>query len=103
MATDTRSGSGGGGERSGGGERRPSGPRGKGFPFKRIKKKRCKLCTMKLEVIDFKNTDFIRNYITERGKIIPRRISGCCAKHQRLVMRTIKKSREAGFVPFAAE
>jgi small subunit ribosomal protein S18 len=102
MATDTRSNSG-GGDRSGGGERRPSGPRGKGFPFKRIKKKRCKLCTQKLEVIDFKNTDFIRNYITERGKIIPRRISGCCAKHQRLVMRTIKKSREAGFVPFAAE
>jgi small subunit ribosomal protein S18 len=87
---------------SSGGSRPPSRGRG-GFPFKRIKKKRCKLCTQKLDVLDFKNVDFLRNYITESGKIIPRRISGCCAKHQRLVMRTIKKSREAGFVPFSAE
>ena len=78
-------------------------PRGRGFPFKRIKKKRCKLCTQKMEVVDFKNVDFLRNYITERGKIIPRRISGACAKHQRTIMRAIKKSREAGFVPFSAE
>jgi small subunit ribosomal protein S18 len=89
---------------AGGGERKSFAPRGKGgFPFKRIKKKRCKICTQKLDVLDFKNADFLRNYITERGKIIPRRISGCCAKHQRLVMRTIKKSRESGFLPFAAE
>ncbi len=83
--------------------RGPGAPRGKGFPFKRMKKKRCKLCVQKLEIVDYKNTDFLKNYITERGKIIPRRISGCCAKHQRTVMRAIKKSREAGFVPFAAE
>jgi len=82
---------------------RPPAPKGKAFPFKRIKKKRCKLCLQKLDVLDYKNSDFLKNYITERGKIIPRRINGCCAKHQRLVMRTIKKSREAGFLPFAAE
>jgi len=77
--------------------------RSKGFVFKRIKKKRCKLCTRKINSVDYKDADFMKNYITDRGKIIPRRVSGNCAKHQRMVTRAVKKSREAGFLPFTVE
>ncbi|HDQ26862.1 MAG TPA: 30S ribosomal protein S18 [bacterium] len=71
--------------------------------FKRIKKKRCRLCSGKTEGIDFKDADFLKSYITERGKIIPRRVSGNCAKHQRTVTKAVKKGREAGVIPFTAE
>ncbi len=74
--------------------------RSKGFVFKRIRKKRCKLCSRKVKSADFKDVGFLRNYITERGKIIPRRVSGNCARHQRMVTRAVKKAREAGFLPF---
>ncbi len=75
----------------------------KSFMFKRVRKKRCKLCTLKRDVVDFKDVEFIKNYITERGKIIPRRVTGNCAKHQRTITKAVKKSREAGLVAFAAE
>ena len=75
----------------------------RGFVFKRIKKKRCKLCSGRIKVVDYKDVDFLKNYVTERGKIIPRRVSGNCAKHQRIVTRAVKKSREAGFLPFTVD
>ena len=75
----------------------------KGFMFKRIKKKRCKLCSEKRRTLDYKDTDYLKNYITDRGKIIPRRVSGCCAKHQRVVTKAVKKSREAGSLPFSLD
>jgi small subunit ribosomal protein S18 len=78
-------------------------PRSKTFIFKRKRKKRCRLCGNKIIQVDFKNVDFLKNYITERAKIIPRRISGNCAKHQRMVTRAIKKSREAGLLPFTVK
>jgi len=80
---------------------RPAGKRN--FMFKRVRKKRCKLCTLKRDVVDFKDVDFIKSYITERGKIIPRRVTGNCAKHQRTITKAVKKSREAGLVAFTAE
>lgn len=73
------------------------------FVFKRAKKKRCKLCTAGKDTVDYKDVDFLRGFITDRGKIIPRRVTGNCAKHQRAVTRTVKKSREAGLLPFTAE
>jgi small subunit ribosomal protein S18 len=87
-----------GGQRSEGG-----GGRGKGFGFKRIKKKRCKMCVNRIIALDFKDEDYLKNFLTERGKIIPRRVTGNCAKHQRMVTRTIRKSREAAILPFTAE
>jgi small subunit ribosomal protein S18 len=84
--------------RSGG---RPGGGRSMGF--KRIRKKKCKLCIEEMRQVDYKSVDFLRNYITERGKIIPRRITGACAKHQRMLTRAIKRGREAGLLPFTAE
>ncbi len=75
----------------------------KSLAFKRIKKRKCKLCSNKIKVVDYKNVEFLKNYITERGKIIPRRVNGNCAKHQRIITKVIKKAREVGFLPFQAE
>ena len=64
------------------------------------RKKICKFCADKSLVIDYKRPDILRNFITERGKIIPSRISGTCAKHQRMLARAIKKARIMALLPF---
>ena len=69
--------------------------------FKR--RKVCKFCELKLDYIDFKDVRRLRSYMTERGKIIPRRISGNCAKHQRELTRAIKRARNIALLPFLAE
>ena len=71
----------------------------------RVRKKRrkvCVFCTDKIG-IDFKNAGMVVRFMTDRGKIMPRRMSGCCAKHQRMVATAIKKSREMALVPFVVE
>ena len=78
---------------------RSSGPRkGKGF----FKKKVCKFCTQKLKV-DYKDIDVMRRFVTERGKILPRRITGTCAKHQRVLAISIKRARALAFLPYVAK
>ena len=67
------------------------------------KKKVCSFCVDKLEAIDYKDVAKIRRYTTERGKILPRRISGNCAKHQRQVTLAIKRARNIALLPFTAE
>jgi small subunit ribosomal protein S18 len=57
----------------------------------------------KVEHVDYKDTARLRRYISERGKIMPRRISGNCAKHQRQVTLAIKRSRHVALLPFTAE
>jgi len=57
----------------------------------------------KVEVIDYKDVAKLRRFITERGKILPRRISGNCAKHQRQVTLAIKRARNIALLPFTAE
>ena len=74
--------------------------RGKGKVF--FKKKVCKFCIQKLK-IDYKDADTLRRFITERGKILPRRITGTCAKHQRALALTIKRARILAVLPFVAE
>ena len=64
-----------------------------------FRKKVCKFCTQNLTP-DYKNPDMLRRYITERGKILPARITGCCAKHQRAVTNEIKKARVLAYLPF---
>ncbi|HUZ16875.1 MAG TPA: 30S ribosomal protein S18 [Spirochaetia bacterium] len=71
---------------------------GKGKTF--FRRKVCKFCTQKV-VADYKNPDGLRRFVTERGKILPRRITGTCAKHQRLLAREIKRARALAFLPFA--
>jgi small subunit ribosomal protein S18 len=57
----------------------------------------------KLEALDYKDTMRLRKYITERGKIVPRRISGNCAKHQRWLTDAVKRARVIALLPFTAE
>jgi small subunit ribosomal protein S18 len=76
---------------------------GRGGPNKVFfKKKVCKFCTQKLK-IDYKETDVLRRFITERGKILPRRITGTCSKHQRALSESIKRARIIALLPFVAE
>lgn len=67
------------------------------------KKKICSFCVDKVEAIDYKEVAKIRRYTTERGKILPRRISGNCAKHQRQLTVAIKRARNIALLPFTAE
>jgi small subunit ribosomal protein S18 len=73
---------------------------GKGKVY--FKKKVCKFCMQKLK-IDYKDPDTLRRFITERGKILPRRITGTCAKHQRALALAIKRARIIALLPFVAE
>ena len=70
---------------------------------RRPKKKICSFCVDKITDIDYKEIPKLRRYITERGKILPRRISGNCAKHQRQVTLAIKRARNIALLPFTAE
>lgn len=70
---------------------------------RKTRRKVCAFCVDKVDDIDFKETSRLRRYITERGKIVPRRISGNCAKHQRQVTIAIKRARHVALMPFTAE
>ena len=67
-----------------------------------FKKKVCKFCVQKLK-IDYKDADMLRRFITERGKIYPRRMTGTCAKHQRALAVAIKQARILALLPFVAD
>ena len=70
---------------------------------RRGKKKVCAFCVEKTEHIDYKQADKLRRFVTERGKILPRRISGNCARHQRQLTVAIKRAREMALLPYTAE
>ena len=70
---------------------------------RRPRKKVCSFCVDKVEHIDYKDAGKLRRFITERGKILPRRISGNCAKHQQQVTLAIKRARNIALLPFTAE
>ncbi len=70
---------------------------------RRGKKRVCSFCEDKIEVIDFKDVPRLKKYITERGKILPRRISGNCAKHQRMLTLAIKRARNVALLPYTVE
>ena len=69
----------------------------------RKRKKVCSFCVDKVTHIDFKDTVKLRRYLSERGKILPRRVSGACAKHQREVNTAIKRARQAALLPFITD
>ena len=64
------------------------------------KRKNCSLCADQVETIDYKDAAKLKRYLTEAGKIIPRRITGNCAKHQRMIAKAIKKAREAAIISY---
>ena len=70
---------------------------------RRPKRKVCSFCVDKIDSIDYKDTAHLRKFVSERGKIVPRRISGSCARHQRAITAAIKRARVIALLPFAAE
>jgi small subunit ribosomal protein S18 len=97
----------GGGHGGPGGPRREGGPgggpggprRGKRQYFR--KKKVCKFCVEKMDFIDYKRADILSQFVQERGKILPRRMTGVCARHQRWLGEAIKRARNIALLPFA--
>ena len=69
----------------------------------RRKKKICSFCVDKIAVIDFKDSLRLKKYITERGKILPRRITGNCAHHQRMLTVAIKRARNMALLPYTLD
>jgi small subunit ribosomal protein S18 len=92
-------------------ERGPGGPGGRGGPggdrggkkqyFRR--KKVCRFCVEKIDDINYKDVRLLGSFVAERGRIIPKRISGVCTPHQRQLAEAIKKARNIALLPFAAE
>lgn len=80
------------------GEERQQNKKGKLF----YRKKVCRFCSQKAK-IDYKDPDLLRRFITERGKILPRRITGTCAKHQRKLALEIKRSRALALLPYVVD
>jgi small subunit ribosomal protein S18 len=94
---------------------RPGGPRPQGGPrppgagpkrgkrnFVR-KKKVCRFCVDKIDLIDYKKTEILSPFIQDRGRILPRRMTGTCARHQRWLTVAIKRAQNIALLPFAAE
>jgi len=75
-------------------------PRG---PRRLQRRKICRFCIEKVDLIDFKDVKLLMSYVPERGKILPRRISGVCATHQRMLAEAIKRARNIALLPYAAD
>lgn len=108
------------GDRQGGyrgGDRRPGGPggaagaggaAGQHRPFQRHRRrmfgggKVCNCCVQKLKNVDYKDIDFLQRFVSSQGKILPRRLSGACARHQRMLTTAIKRARNIALLPFTA-
>lgn len=70
---------------------------------RRVKKKPCQFCADKAIDVSYRDVNRLKRYVSERGKIVPRRISGTCAKHQRMLMIAVKRARIIAFLPFVSE
>ncbi len=70
------------------------------FPRRR---KVCRMCADKRTSVDYKDTKFLQGYIVERSKILPRRISGNCAKHQRMIQQAIKRARHVALLAYVSD
>ena len=71
--------------------------------LRKMRKKVCPLCADKNLVLDYKNADQLRKFINDKGKILPRRATGACAKHQRDITLTVKRARQIAILPYTAE
>ena len=81
-------------DRRGGGDDR--------YPRRRMRRKVCRFCVDKKDSVDYKETSLLRDFVTERGKIIPSRITGTCFWHQRKLTLAIKQARAIALLPYAA-
>lgn len=97
-----------GGDGGGGGGRRDRdrdrGDRGRSGGGRRMhRRKVCGFCREKIDLIDYKDVKLLQGFIPERGKILPRRISGTCATHQRMLAEAIKRARNIALLPYATD
>ncbi|MBR6736116.1 MAG: 30S ribosomal protein S18 [Oscillospiraceae bacterium] len=76
-------------------DNRPRGRKGR--------KKVCAFCVDKIQEIDYKDVPRLRRYLSDRGKIVPRRVTGTCARHQRQLTTAIKRARHLAFLPYVAD
>ena len=67
------------------------------------RRKVCQFCADKSIVIDYKDVDRLKNFVTERGKILPKRVTGTCAKHQRQITTAVKRARIVALLPYTAD
>ena len=96
--------SGGDRPRYGGGGRGPGGPPREGGGGRKFfrRKKVCKFCTEKIDAISYRDVRLLQGFVAERGKIVPRRLTGVCTRHQRRLSLAIKQSRNIALLAFAA-
>ena len=71
--------------------------------FRKMRKKVCPLCANKDLVLDYKNADQLKKFVNDKGKILPRRTTGCCAKHQRDITTAVKRARHIAILPYAQQ
>ena len=69
----------------------------------RPRRKVCQFCADKSKEIDYKDVNLLKKYISERGKILPRRMSGACARHQRDITAAVKRARQVALLPYSAD
>jgi len=82
---------------------RPPGPGGPGGGRKFFRRKKvCKFCTEKIDAISYRDVRLLQGFVAERGKIVPRRLTGVCTTHQRRLSKAIKQARNIALLPFAA-
>ncbi len=74
-----------------------------GMRMRRPRRKACAFCVDKIEHIDYKDIGRLRKFVSERGKILPKRMSGTCANHQRQLTTSIKRARHLAFLPYSGE
>jgi len=67
------------------------------------RRKVCRMCADKLDTVDYKDLRFLQQYLVERSRILPRRISGTCAKHQRIIQQAIKRARHVALLPYTSD
>lgn len=72
-------------------------------PMRKGRRKVCSFCVDKVEVIDYKDVARLRRFMSERAKILPRRVTGTCARHQRELTVAIKRARQIALLPYTAE
>ena len=85
------------------GERTPRREGGGGRKQYFRRRKVCKFCEEKIDVIDYKDVRLVSEFVADRGKILPRRLTGTCSTHQRALSEAIKRARNIALLPFAAE
>jgi small subunit ribosomal protein S18 len=99
-----RGGAGGGGGRGGRGSDKKTGEKGQGQRRTLFRRRKvCKFCADKIDDINYKDVKVIGPFVPERGKILPRRISGTCAMHQRKLQTAIKRARQIALIPYVTE